>query len=135
MNKKIGIIVPTFNRPILLKRALQSIFEQSYNNWNLYIVNDGGYENDIKTIVNYLKKKYNSKNDITIHNNSINLGKAISCNIALSKTDTEMVVILNDDDTWSSEFLQASIYQLEYRNKLNPLVKGITFQIHTMKKF
>ena len=131
MTKKIGIIIPTRNRPILLERALQCVFEQSYKNWSLTIVNDGGNQKEIETLVSYYKKKYNNENQITIHTNEYSIGKAASCNIALKKLNSEFVVILNDDDCWVSEFLQISITQLEYRNKKNPLVKGITCLANT----
>jgi glycosyltransferase involved in cell wall biosynthesis len=125
MTKSIGIIIPTRNRPILLERAIQSVFDQTWTNWTLTIVNDGGNIEDIETLVNYFKNKYNSKNEISVYTNDYNLGKAASCNIALEKIQDELVVILNDDDCWASEFLQLSIIQLEYRNKLNSSIKGI----------
>jgi glycosyltransferase involved in cell wall biosynthesis len=125
MTKSIGIIIPTRNRPILLERALQSVFEQTWTNWTLTIVNDGGNAGEIETLVNYFKNKYNSENKIAVYTNNFNLGKAASCNVALEKIKDELAVVLNDDDCWAPEFLQVSITQLEYRNKLNPLVKGI----------
>ena len=125
MTKSIGIIIPTRNRPILLERALQCVFEQTFTNWTLSIVNDGGSEKEIETLVNYFKNKYNCDNQIDIYTNEFNLGKAASCNVALEKVKDELVVVLNDDDCWADEFLQVSIIQLEYRNNLNPLVKGI----------
>ena len=125
MKKKVGIIVPTYDRPILLKRTLMSIFEQSYANWSLYIVNDGGDAHEIELILNYCKKKYNYNNEITILSNTNTLGKAAACNIALKNIDTELIVVLNDDDTWTPEFLKASVNELEYRNSLNHMIKGI----------
>lgn len=126
MGKNIGIILPTRNRPILLERSLQSIFEQNYKNWNLTIVNDGGNLEEIEILVNYFKKKYSSENKISVLNNESNSGKAFCCNLALQKVNAEFLVVLNDDDCWCSEFLELSIAQLEYRNKLNPRIKGIT---------
>lgn len=131
MAKSIGIIIPTRNRPILLERAIQSVFEQTWTNWTLTIVNDGGNLGDIETLVNYFKNKYNNKNKISVYTNDYNLGKAASCNIALEKIQDELVVVLNDDDCWASEFLQLSIIQLEYRNKLNSSIKGITCLANT----
>jgi len=38
----VAIIMRTKNRPILLARALKSVLEQEYQNWHLYLINDGG---------------------------------------------------------------------------------------------
>jgi len=37
---KVSIIIPTNNRPDLLKRALASVINQSYQDWELFIIND-----------------------------------------------------------------------------------------------
>ena len=43
----VAIITRTKNRAVLLARALNSVLEQRYQNWHLYVVNDGG---DVATV-------------------------------------------------------------------------------------
>ena len=42
LDATVGIITRTKDRPVLLKRALESVVNQSYEDWHLVIVNDGG---------------------------------------------------------------------------------------------
>ena len=46
---KVSIIIPTNNRPDLLKRALASVINQSYQDWELFIINDS----DTEVSINY----------------------------------------------------------------------------------
>ncbi|HDZ11165.1 MAG TPA: glycosyltransferase, partial [Bacteroidetes bacterium] len=49
-NPMISIIVPTFNRPLMLLEALDSIMKQTYTNFEIIVVNDDGVsvESEIK---------------------------------------------------------------------------------------
>jgi len=41
MNRRFSIILPTFNRPQLINRAIQAVLDQDYDNWELIIQNGG----------------------------------------------------------------------------------------------
>lgn len=45
MNAKISIIVPCFNQEAFLEETLQSIYNQTYNNWECLIIDDGSTDN------------------------------------------------------------------------------------------
>lgn len=99
----VAVITRTKDRPLLLKRALESISKQSFDDYELIIVNDGGDQSS----VNNLTKQYNStiKNIRVIHNNH-SLGRAEALNVALNNSGSVYIAIHDDDDEWNPEFLR-----------------------------
>ena len=56
MNKLISIIIPTFNSQTHLKNCINSVLSQTYQNFELIIVDDCSSDNTIKIIKNFIKK-------------------------------------------------------------------------------
>ncbi|OEK08847.1 hypothetical protein A8C32_00800 [Flavivirga aquatica] len=57
MNKElVSIIIPVFNRELIVKKTLDSIIEQTYTNWECIIVDDGSTDNTEKTIAKYIQQ-------------------------------------------------------------------------------
>ncbi|WP_368859267.1 glycosyltransferase family A protein, partial [Xenorhabdus bovienii] len=48
----VGIVTRTKNRAVLLRRALESVKDQTYPHWQLVIVNDGGQPEPVDALVN-----------------------------------------------------------------------------------
>ena len=46
---KIAIITRTKNRPLLLRRAINSVLKQTLKDWIMVIVNDGGSKEEVET--------------------------------------------------------------------------------------
>lgn len=97
----VTIIVPTYNRHKELKeRSLPSIFKQTYKDWELIIVNDGG------GIINNVK-------DATVINLAENKGKSYCVNLAVSKAKGEYIVVVDDDNEICSQFLELAVKAME----------------------
>lgn len=104
--EKVSIITRTKNRPLLLSRALDSVYKQSFKDFIWVIVNDGGDPGPVEKIV----KKANDLNINTelIHNPE-SLGMEAASNCGIMKVDSEFIVIHDDDDSWDSSFLKSTI--------------------------
>lgn len=104
MVRPVTIIVPTYNRHKLLKeRCLPSIFKQTYKNWKLIIVNDGG------AIVNNVK-------DATIINLASNRGKSYCVNLAVKSTQgdpEDYILVVDDDNALDPRFLELTVKTIE----------------------
>ncbi|MBI5632831.1 MAG: glycoside hydrolase family 99-like domain-containing protein [Nitrospirae bacterium] len=92
-NPLVSIIVRTKDRPVLLKRALQSIAEQTYRPIEVVLVNDGGCDLDMTEINDILDKivlKY-----IRLEKNS---GRAHAGNVGIENSTGAYAGFLDDDD-------------------------------------
>ena len=57
MEKKVSVIVPVYNAEKYLKECVDSIVNQTYNNFEVILVNDGSIDNS-KNICEEYEKKY-----------------------------------------------------------------------------
>jgi glycosyltransferase involved in cell wall biosynthesis len=94
---KVSVIVPTYNRPELLERALQSIEAQTMKDYEVIVVNDAGV--DVEDIV----KKF-SNTIYTKHTN--NRGLSASRNTGIRKSSGDYITFLDDDDIIFPNHLQ-----------------------------
>jgi glycosyltransferase involved in cell wall biosynthesis len=92
---KFSIITPTFKRKDLLLRAVASMQAQTYQDWELIVVNDSPSDESYREFAS-------SINDARIHYhvNPINRGVNFSRNVALNSlsADSRWVIFLDDDD-------------------------------------
>jgi glycosyltransferase involved in cell wall biosynthesis len=96
----ISVIVRTQNRPYLLRRALQSLCEQSYPALEVVIINDGG--KNIAEVV----EKFNLQLNIQLIQHDSVKGRATAANSGLQTAQGEWIAFLDDDDTFEPDGLE-----------------------------
>ncbi len=101
----VSVILTTYNRRHLLPNAIESVLSQTYQNFEIIIVND--YGEDVWDII----QKYQKEN-IQYLNNLQNYGPAYSRNIAVSAAKGEIVCYLDDDDRFLSEHLETVVHTM-----------------------
>ncbi|EPL1075757.1 glycosyltransferase family 2 protein, partial [Pluralibacter gergoviae] len=94
-NYSISIIMPAYNCRATIKRAVESVINQTYSNWHLYIINDRS-EEDLHDILSI----YQGHNKITIIHNEKNVGAANSRNIGIDMSKEDYIAFLDSDDEW-----------------------------------
>lgn len=104
---KVSIVVRTKDRPLLLKRAINSILSQTYADWEIVLVNSGEDKELIESIMHDFKSK--SSNDIILLHINSNLHIDELINLGVSKSTGYYVTLLDDDDTWDPSFLDECI--------------------------
>jgi glycosyltransferase involved in cell wall biosynthesis len=106
-NPLISIIMPCFNAEAFLKESVESVFNQSYSNVELIVVDDGSTD-----------KSYALLDELTkIYSNLIifkqkNSGPYPARNFALSQAKGELIAFLDADDYWDRGFLEKLYYAL-----------------------
>jgi glycosyltransferase involved in cell wall biosynthesis len=108
--KKVAVITRTKNRPILLQRAFEGIKNQTFKDYIWVIVNDGGEVAPVEGIV--LDANNSGMETLLIHN-ELSLGMEAASNRGIKQSDSEYVVIHDDDDSWDTKFLQEAVSYLE----------------------
>ena len=56
MYKNVDIIIPNYNNADFLDQSIQSVINQSFKNWKIYIVDDASTDNSRNIILKYKKK-------------------------------------------------------------------------------
>jgi len=125
---KVAIITRTFNRPLLLERAALSIKSQTFQNYVWVIVNDGDSKPVERIISCY------PKNQVLLINNSSPVGMEKASNMGIIASNSEYVVIHDDDDSWDKNFLQKTIEYLETNTVKNGEYGVITYTDRIIEK-
>lgn len=101
----ISIIIPTFNRSPLLKRALDSVYEQTFLEYEIIVIDDGSTDNTAELI----QTQYPSVNYIYQAN------KGVSCarNKGLEVAKGDWLAFLDSDDEWLPKKLEKQINLLK----------------------
>lgn len=102
----ISVVIPTYKRKSLkLKRAIESVFNQTYKNIEIIVVDDNSdqdYSNDILNNINF--------NDRLIYIKHLtNLGACAARNTGIMNSKAEYIAFLDDDDTWDKTKLEKQI--------------------------
>lgn len=125
MNKKIkgvSVLMPTYNQGSFISRAISSLLLQTYQQWELIIINDGSTDYTKEIIKEYL-------HDDRIHyiENQHNLGLGQSLNIGLNQTQYNLIAYLPSDDIYYKDHLE-TLYK-EIRRTPNAVLaySGINF--------
>ena len=108
----VSIIIPTFNRPFYLIRAVKSVIEQSYKNWECIIVDD----NSPISAKDTLKDLITLDQRISIIKNERTKFASESRNIGISNSKGNYIAFLDDDDYWQKDKLKL---QLKYMEEFN----------------
>lgn len=106
-----SVIITTYNRLDKLKKAVKSVLEQSYNNFELIVVNDDGVKVD-----ECLNEFHDSR--IKIINRKQNNGPAAARNSGLKIAQGKYVAFLDDDDLFLNNHLETAFKVLRKGNKV-----------------
>jgi len=104
----VSVLVPTFNRPQYLPKALASVLQQSYRNLQLIVINDGG--EDVSDIVNSFRDPR-----LIFINRKENRGKPYSLNESLNRAEGKYVAYLDDDDIYYPNHIETLVNALEFK--------------------
>ena len=106
---KISVIIPTYNRGDLLKKSINSVLSQTYENFELIIVDDGSTDTTREVTENYIK---NDKRIVYLYEANSG-GPAHPKNVGVKKALGEFISFLDDDDEWLPEKLEKQIQMFE----------------------
>ena len=93
MNSKISIIVPIYNQEKYLGECIESIINQTYQNLEIILVNDGSTDNSLE-----ICKKYQKKDKRIIVIDKENGGLSSSRNAGLKKVTGDYIMFCDSDD-------------------------------------
>ena len=108
---EVAVAVRTKNRPQLLARALDSIVEQTYTDYLVVVVNDGGAPRPVDEAVAAIAERAAGRITVVHHDRS--QGRWPPVNAFLRATSSRYVAVHDDDDRWAPEFLARTVSRLD----------------------
>lgn len=106
MPAEVAIITRTKDRPILLRRAAESVARQSYDNYVWVVVNDGGNESEVCSV---LESCSVNPDRIRLISNQECSGMEAASNIGVRQSESSYILIHDDDDTLDPRFLEKTV--------------------------
>ena len=103
----IDIIIPNYNKGDYLKQCIDSVLNQTYKNWNVYVVDD--CSNDLSRDI---LKKYIKEDKIKITLLNKNFGPSYCRNLGIENSKSEYIAFLDSDDYWPENKLENQINEM-----------------------
>jgi len=116
MDPEVSVIMATYNRAHLLGRAIISVLNQTYEDFELIIVDDGSVDNTDKIVKEFSDKRI-------IYCRQPHRGAAAAVNRGIQISKGKYIAFLDSDDEWLDEKLQVqvNVFQRE------PLKTGVVY--------
>lgn len=102
----ISVVIPTYNRPEYLERAVRSVMNQTWQDLEIIVVDDASVR-DSASLVKSLSS------DILYHRLDVNRGANFCRNKGVALSGGEYVAFLDDDDAWVADKLQKQLGLIE----------------------
>jgi FkbM family methyltransferase len=128
MQKLVSVIIPTHNRPKCVKRAVESVLNQTYKNVEIIIIDDIGNARDIVTEISG-----SIKGNIRYRQIPQTPYIAESRNAGIKDATGDYIAFLDDDDYWLPEKLQTQV-EIFQRNPNIGLVCGNVYTVDSEKE-
>jgi len=114
----VSILMPAFNAEKFIAKAINSIINQNYSNWELLILNDACTDLT-QTIIDEFED-----DRITVFRHSENQGYLISCNELFSKVKGDFVTFLDADDVCPATRIDRCVAEFKKDSELDFLTTG-----------
>lgn len=102
MQDKVSIITPTYNSEKYIRETIESVQNQTYQNWEMILVDDCSTDNTVQII----KEIQQTENRIHLFRLEKNSGAGIARNKAIEEATGRYIAFLDSDDLWKPEKLE-----------------------------
>ncbi|MGG1634060.1 glycosyltransferase family 2 protein [Paenibacillus sp. NRS-1760] len=107
--KLVSIIMPAYNCEKFVDKAINSVLSQTYNNWELIVIDDASKDNTVSIVEEFS----DLDNRIHFYKNEENKGVSATRNRGISIAKGEWIAFLDSDDLWDSSKLEKQMIVAE----------------------
>jgi teichuronic acid biosynthesis glycosyltransferase TuaG len=122
MTSLVSIITPSYNSKKFIKETITSVISQTYENWEMIIVDDCSKDDSVKFIQELIK----DEKRIKLIKLDENIGAAMARNKALEMAQGRYIAFLDSDDIWLSSKLEI---QLNFMQENNYSISFTSYEI------
>ena len=121
-NKKVSVVIPCYNDKDYIEEAVQSVLNQTFQDFEIFIVDDGSNAATKKVLANIKNEKLQI---IT----QTNQGSSKARNSGFKAVNSEYVLVLDGDDTVDAIFLEKAVVILDGNQKIGAVSSYCTLFI------
>lgn len=116
-----SIVIPFFNREKFLEKAVQSVIDQTYKEWELILVNDGSTDDSL-----IIAKSFDDSR-IKVVSYSLNQGNAFARNSGWKASKYSWVAYLDSDDWYEKDYLEKLALEIRNNPEIGFFWTGVRF--------
>lgn len=109
-DETVSIIMPAFDAGQYIRKSIQSVLNQTYSHWKLYIIDDCSTDNTPDIVAEFTDSR------IVYLRTSTNSGVAEARNVGISKAQGTYIAFLDSDDLWAETKLEKQLCMLKKGN-------------------
>ena len=113
MNDLVSVIIPNYNGDRFIERCIQSVISQSYENWEMIVVDDCSMDSSKDLIQKYVEEL----DQITAIFLEENSGPAVARNKGIELAKGRFIAFLDNDDYWLPEKLKVQVDFMKRNNR------------------
>ena len=118
----VSIVTCTYNRAPYLDRCINSVLQQSIEDWELIIVDDGSRDHTYEVVDKYLVQHKNIR-----YIKHANTGQGLARNTGILLATGEYITFLDSDDVYAPEHLQTRIDFMRTNPEIDMIHGGVFF--------
>lgn len=118
INPEISVVVCTYNRAQYLERCIESVIHQTFQNWELLIVDDGSQDETFTIVNSYVQKFANIR-----YLKHQNRRQALAKNVGIQASFGQFITFLDSDDAYHPDHLESRLSYLKSHPELD-LIQG-----------
>ncbi len=112
---KVSVIIPAYNCSTYIDKAIESVFTQTYRDFEIIVVDDGSSDTTAEEVKKYEKIHYKWQK---------NSGPAAARNLGIKEASGEYIAFLDADDVWLPKKLELQVAKFEQNDSIKLVVCG-----------
>lgn len=113
----VSVLIPTFNRASVLKRAVDSVLDQTFEDLECLVIDDASTDDTLKLLESYRDPR------LKVLSHDKNAGVSKARNTGFKSSHGQWIALLDSDDEWLPERLEKQLALAQERPEL-PLIHG-----------
>ncbi len=116
-NPSVSVIIPTYNRVQFITQAIDSVLSQTYQNFEIFVVDDGSTDNTKQALAPYKDK--------ILYIYQENQGAAAARNTGINYAKGKYIAFLDSDDLWFPQKLEKQVEILDKNQDISVVYSNI----------